>query len=231
MSVIDTPQPWKQRMAHDYVDDDEDGYEEKAPRRVSGPRFGPFVTIAVAILMLFGAASRIGKPVESGNWLSLDLLASKSLNTERLRLQEQRNTTLVTLGAVPVAPEGLRPPPRGLHIEGQVLPPPRGEIGYDEYQEHRLPPAPPPLRMVARTEGTDGPDASESYIPGAGPNFDPAPEAPLRQPQASGSVYVVASGDNWVKIGKATGRKWQDLQKANPQAADGLRVGMQLTVP
>lgn len=233
MATLCTHYPWKQRMAHDheYTDDYEDEEEEEeaiAPRSL-GPRFGPFVTIAVAILLLFGAASRIGKPAETGGLLGIDLLASQSLDNERLRLQEQRNTTLVTLGALPAPPEELRPPPRSVRIENQVLPPPRGDVSYLEYEERRRPPAPLSLPVPTDDAGSLRPDAGAT-APGSS-QFDPAPEAPQRPAPPAGGTYVVATGDNWVKIGKATGRKWQDIQRANPQASEGLRVGMRLTIP
>lgn len=232
MSVTTTHQPWKRRMANEYIDDEDDHEEE--PRRPIGPRFGPFVTIAVAILLLFGVASRIGKPAESGNWLSLDLLASKSLSKERQRLLEQRNTTLVTLGAMPVPAEGLRRTSGSFSSESQVLSPPRGDVDYQQYQESRRPTA-VPLSLPLPTPLEGGGIGTERYdgVSG-GPDYDPAPEAGVRRETAAGgstSTYVVANGDNWVKIGKATGKKWQDLQKANPQAAEGLRVGMRLTIP
>lgn len=225
---MSTHKPWNRRMGHDYDyrdDDESDEREEAVTRRPAGPRFGPFVTIAVAILLLFGAASRIGKPAENGNWLSIDLVASRNLSQERLRLQEQRNTTLVTLGVLPSAPNQLRAQPESLHMQGQVLPPPRGEVDYHQYRQMQAPPS-IPLSMTAQTRG-----ARESSVSVPAPQFDPAPEAPYRASRPAGTQYVVSEGDNWVKIGKATGKKWQDILKANPQAEDGLRVGMKIIIP
>lgn len=218
-------------MVHDYddyIDDEADEQEEAVIRRSSGPRFGPFVTIAVAILLLFGAASRIGKPSEEGNWLSIDLMASKNLAKERLRLQEQRNTTLVTLGAIPVVPEQLRPPPASLRMDGQVLPPPRGEVDYQQYRQRQAPPI--PLSMTSQTQGGQG-TSVDGQSSAVSPRFDPAPEAPRRAARPAGAEYVVSEGDNWVKIGKATGKKWQEILKANPQAESGLMVGMRIRIP
>lgn len=228
MTVLTTHQPWKRRMVNDYTyDEEEDDLEETAVRRPSGPRFGPFVTIAVAILLLFGAASRIGKPAENGNWLSIDLIASRNLAQERLRLQEQRNTTLVTLGVVPVAPERLRPQPVGVRMDSQALPPPRGDVDYHQYRQTQS----IPLSMASSTQARGGrQEGGAEVAPTAAPAQKPVSRV---SGAASGAAksYTVAEGDNWVKIGKITGKKWQSILKANPHAEEGLVVGMKIVIP
>lgn len=213
-------------MAADPIDNEDDAGDSPERRRPLAPRFGPFVTIAVAILLLFGAASRFGKTSPDGGWLDLDFLASKSLERETARRQEQRNATLITLGAVPspvdagaFAPDA---PARALALAENVVPPVR-EVDFASYSQ---------LSANAPTESNHHPGANE-----AAPRFDPAPEAkPLASGGDSGDSalregYTVKQGDNWVKIGKQAGKRWQDIQKANPQAASGLRVGMKLTIP
>ncbi|MDR1744420.1 MAG: LysM peptidoglycan-binding domain-containing protein [Planctomycetota bacterium] len=213
-------------MAHAHTENEEEGETMPERRRPLGPRFGPFVTIAAAILLLFGAASRWGKTSVDAGWLNLDFLASSSLERESARRQEQRNATLITLGAIP-APLETNSPPRGLQLSENVLPPERN-VDFYAYQENRRQyESPAPLSMAAPTEGNHHPGASE-----AAPRFDPAPEAkPQVSSESRGGAYVVAQGDNWVKIGKHLGKRWQDIQKANPQANGGLRVGMKLVIP
>jgi len=211
-------------MAHDDMDEEE--LEEKKARRPAGPRFGPFVTIAVAILMLFGAASRLGKTPEQGSWLNFDILASRSLEQDRLRQLEQRNTTLITLGVVPSHFEDA--PPQSMRLRENVLPPERN-VDFDAYQDNqrRHYGIPAPLSLPVPTEGNHHPGASESS-----PRFDPVPEMrPNDGMESHGGTYVVAQGDNWVKIGKRVGKQWKDIQSANPQASEGLRVGMKLIIP
>ncbi len=221
-------------MAKDMDFDDEDGDErETPPRRSSAPRYGPFLTIAVAILMLFGAASRFGKS-ETGSWLNLDFLASRSIEQDRLRLQEQRNLTLVTLGAVPTASHQNTAPAPDLAMAAPlqaraVLPPSRGEFDLEtfelEQRERQRREQGIPLSMPVQTGGGGVPANDPDPVT----HFDPVPEA---QPTVSaGTVYVVRQGDNWVKIGKATGKKWQEIQNANPTSKNGLRVGMKLVIP
>ncbi len=215
---------------------DDSAGDEEYVRRAAPPRFGPFLTIAVAILMLFGAASRIGK-TENNSWLNLDLLANKSLEQEHLRLQEQRNTTLITLGAAPVQPQlPAANNNQSFRLDSRnALPPPRGDFDLEEYQnrqrlyeqrqnEQRR----AALSLPVPTESASRVQQDDQQIS----HFDPAPEAePVTTIKPMGGVYVVADGDNWVKIGKHTGRRWQDIQKANPISMDGLRVGMRLVIP
>ncbi|MCD7897077.1 MAG: LysM peptidoglycan-binding domain-containing protein [Planctomycetaceae bacterium] len=220
-------------MARDMDFDDEDDEEREAPpRRSSPPRYGPFLTIAVAILMLFGAASRFGKS-ETGSWLNLDFLASRSIEQDRLRLQEQRNLTLVTLGAVPTrAPDPGPGPDLAMAAPLQnraVLPPSRGEFDLETFEveqreRQRREQGGIQLSMPVQTS----PTAGSGFDPDPASHFDPVPEA---QPSVSaGTVYVVREGDNWVKIGKATGKKWQEIQNANSTSKNGLRVGMKLVI-
>lgn len=214
-------------MAHAHTDNDGEQVDAQRRRRLTGPRFGPFVTIAAAILLLFGAASRLGKTSEDAGWLDLDFLASRGLERERARRQEQRNATLITLGAVP-APLEASAPPRGLHLSANVLPPERN-VDFHAWEEsnRRRYDSPSPLSLAVPAEGNHHPGESE-----VAPRFDPAPEAkPQTVPESHVGAYVVAQGDNWVKIGKHLGKRWQDIQKANPQAQSGLRVGMKLVIP
>lgn len=215
------------------MEDDEEELEQRRARpRRRGPRFGPLLTIAVAILTLFGAASRLGKPQAGDGLFSLDLSASTRLEQDRIRSEEDRLRTIVTLGAVPTTADSLRPSGFAARLDLNPVPPSRGDFDIDAPRRGQLPPAPPAERA---------PSAAQLSIPLYAPGetadnydrdarFDPAPEA---SPDRAGhpKTYTVQSGDNWVKVAQKTGKRWQDLQKANPASTGGLRVGMKLIIP
>lgn len=221
-------------MAHyPEMEDDEEELEatRSKPRRRSGPRFGPLLTIAVAILTLFGAASRLGKPQSGDGLFSIDLSATKKLEQDRLRAEENRLRTIITIGAEPVASGALRPSNRGLALDPNPLPPSRGEFDIDAYRrgsvmgDHTEDRRPIPMQSVLPLPGGD---IGDNYDRSA--RFDPAPEAiPGGAPNPK--TYTVQAGDTWVKVAQKTGKRWQDLQKANPASSSGLRVGMKLVVP
>lgn len=214
-------------MAHyPDMDDDEEEWEDTPPRRRRGPRFGPLITIAAAILVLFGAASRLGKPQTANGLFSLDISANTRLEEERLRTEEQRHRTILTLGAVPTTADSLRPRQPGIYnhsAPNSVQPPVRGDFDPYAPMPQQMYNTRPPMQMYAPMD-----NAPENYDR-SGP-FDPAPEA-IPGVRPAGSTYTVAAGDNWVKIAKATGKRWQDIQKANPTSKNGLRVGMKLILP
>ncbi len=230
------------------MDEDEDeahrvhGARRSSPRfgpllTIGSPRFGPLLTIAVAILTLFGAASRLGKPSANGGLFALDLSAANRLESERLRAEEERLRTIVTLGALPAAavPSGAASVPAdyAARLDPNPLPPSRGEFDLDTYA--------PPLSATGSTASlrpSDAPGhAGLSMVGQVGDNydrsarFDPAPEADPDAPKASPKTYTVQTGDNWVKVAKNVGKRWQDIQKANPASSGGLRVGMKLVIP
>lgn len=219
-------------MAHEPdIDDDEEDYQEERRERRSPPRFGPFVTIAVAILMLFGAASRFGKTGDNGLWPNFDHLAANYIgggSQSQAQMQPAAGTTILTLGTEPP-----RQPSRGMALNMRATPPPRGDFDLDRYKPQSQTGGaglrPPQLSLPI-----PGQSEMENNVPGAPgmSHFDPAPEArPLAPEQRNASHYTVTAGDNWVKIGKATGKRWQDIQKANPESQAGLRVGMKLVLP
>jgi len=58
------------------------------------------------------------------------------------------------------------------------------------------------------------------------------PVAPVEQPAAAGSEYVVAKGDSLAKIAKKSGVTLKALQAANPGVVPTkLKVGQKLTIP
>jgi hypothetical protein len=215
-------------MSHytEMEDDEETPEQRRAKPRRGGSRFGPLLTIAVAILTLFGAASRLGKPQSGDGLFSLDLSASNRLEQDRIRSEEERLRTIVTLGAVPTPADSLRPAGFVPQLDPNPLPPERGEFALDLRGEirSRTGEAIPLSMPVSGTGGT-----AENY--NRGERFDPAPEALPDDGRAHPKTYTVQSGDNWVKVAQKTGKKWQDVQKANPASSGGLRVGMKLVIP
>lgn len=213
-------------MAED-IDDDEDRRAGVRPR--GQPRFGSFVTITAAILLLFGAASRVGKAPEVSSLFNIDQAHESRVQGERL--QEERLKTIITLGAVPAPVPSLRPNGGSLPIDSHVLPPRRPETDIDFLGgDQRLLSAPV---LVPNGDGrTNGDDLRPPGRQDGGYGADDR-DAPSRaRPQSR--TYVVANGDTWVKIAKNTlgdANRWKDLLNANPSAKDGLRVGMRLVIP
>lgn len=221
-------------MAEDFDNDDEDRREERRARR-SQPRFGSFITIAAAILMLFGAASRVGKMPEIPALFGIDQAQQNYL------LQDQRARTVAHLGALPASPESLRPQTPGLPIDRNAQPPirhsaaPEGERGGNGLR-------PPSISMVAPDERSEPGypmprhDDNDIRPPTTGNSLRPDLQTrrPVNDDRPWTGTYTVANGDTWVKIAKRTlgdGSRWEELRKANPSAQKGLRVGMQLKVP
>lgn len=219
------------------MDDEEEGPVgvHSRPRR-SGPRFGPLLTIAVAILTLFGAVSRLGKPQPLGDGLlaTLDLSAKASLEGDRLRSEEERLRTIVSIGAVASASDAPRHSPPAARLDAHALPPPRGDFDLEEYLRGGDSARPvsggaAPARSPARvTLSIAGEAPGNSDHP---PRFDPAPEAVPDAVTKVPQTYTVQPGDTWVKVAEKTGKRWQDVRKANPSSASGLRVGMKLVIP
>ena len=213
-------------MAYEHDrDDEEEELEERSMHRRSPPRFGPLLTIAVAILILFGAASRIGKTSEGGFWPSLDGMAEHKLQTQQEMKERERAKALLTLGIRPL-PEGSGVPSR----EGPAAPirpthmPPVRDLEMRQSGDAGLP------LMALSSEGYEN-DAYEGPN-GNGFYHDPAPEAtPQPQQLRPNEVYVVVAGDTWAKIGKRFKKRWEDIKAANPEGKDGLRVGMKLVIP
>lgn len=209
-------------MAQELDDNDDDMEEEEyvEPRR-GLPRFGPFVTIAVAILMLFGAASRIGKDNESIRWIDSDYIASNKLEEEHRRKQDAVAATLITLGTAPV-PNGHTQPSNRAPLINRSTPPSR--VDAPSHRNSVRPPAAGSANGGVRPPNDDG---SSWNNQGLRPSDSPETGSRTRP----GEMYVVAAGDNWMKIGKRFGKPWRDIENANPQSKAGLRVGMRLTIP
>ena len=207
--------------------DIEEERRETRRRRSVQPRLGSFITIAVAILLLFGAASRMGKSPETAALFNIDFSAGKQLRQEqnRLKSEEERLRTFLTIGAVPVQQPAVIPEQTSAMAAANPEPPYRGEFDIDE--QRRL------NRTVVSMPVPDSRGQENLRSPITEPAHNPAPEA-APQPQSRTGSYVVANGDTWVKIAKSTlgdSKRWQEIQKANPEAQNGLRVGMRLVIP
>lgn len=204
----------------------------EAPPRPRPPRLGSFITIAAAVLMLFGAASRMGKIPETAALFGIDRQA------ERIRQEEDRLRTALTIGAVPVPVADLRPPSASVRIERGALPPPREETDPEEAlaRSHQEQAQRAPMSMAVpedfwRDAQTGTP--SEMRQDGDARRVEPGRSANPSAARA-GETYVVANGDTWTRIAKrflGDGKRWQEIQNANPESRDGLRVGMRLVIP
>ncbi len=209
-----------------------DGRTEKSRARARQPRLGSFVTIAVAVLMLFGAASRMGKMPETAALFGIDRQAEN-----RIRQEEERLRTAITIGAVPVPAADLRPHAGALPIDTAVLPPAREEVDPEIARGHADGERRSSVSLAVPEDfwRRDGASAAptETVPPAVRP---PVAGQTAHQPGPANATesYVVANGDTWVKIAKRTlgdPKRWEEIKHANPAAADGLRVGMRLVIP
>lgn len=201
--------------------DDYDDAERPAgrPKRAGHPRLGSFVTIATAILLLFGAATSVGKVPEVAGLFNIDQAQERRNQGERL--QDERLKTIITLGAMPAPVEELRPRNGSLPLDHDVLPPRRPEVDVDSVRQSLRP---QPMSIRTQNGGPEEPEPGrdDRDLPAAG-----------RDTPRSGA-YVVAADDTWIKIAKKTtgdASRWQDILAANPSAKAGLRVGMRLVIP
>lgn len=214
-------------------DDYRQGGRDTARRpRQAAPRLGSFVTIAVALLMLFGAASSIGKVPETAAIFGIDKGAEERITQELNRIR-----AAMTIGGVPVSASELNPPTGSLPVNPSAMPPPRPPVDPDtariQSQQSRhlvsmpmqdpmpAPPSDPGVRPIA---------APSQNLPSSGSHTAPATNADSQRPD----TYVVANGDTWVKIAKriyGDANRWRDIQDANPSARGGLEVGMKLRIP
>ena len=211
----------------------------RTPRRV-GPSLGAFVTIAASLLLLFGAASRIGKVQETAALFGIDRQAEN-----RIRQEEERLKTALMIGSAPVHRENIVPRNNVLGLDPDAMPPSRGEFDIEgmrrrdnsesgregplflslpqQYDSPETNSGPIPIDSVSQTDGVNPPPGH------AGPTVLPAEVQALQA-----KTYRVQEGDTWVKVAKRTlgdPNRWRELMTANPIARDGLRVGMELVVP
>lgn len=244
------------------MDRDQDSLEQDGGRAMrwrvqTAPRLGSFVTIAAALLMLFGAASRMGKMPETAALFGLD-----QREAERIAMTEDRRRAAMSIGGVPVSGnEAYSQIQPSLPVNNAALPPARPEVELDVQRRsvsmarplNTLPaptpgsapmvaPAPAePRQQIAPTQPvrqypTETMQANfdavrQDSVPVQAISFQRTP-APATQPRPDS--YTVASGDTWVKIAKATlgdANRWRDIQRANPNAQNGLQVGMKLRIP
>ena len=204
---------------------DRGGRSEKSRVRARPPRFGSFVTIAAAVLMLFGTISRLGKPAEIGSLFGLDRQAEN-----RIRQEEERLRTAIVLGGLPVPATGLRPRAGEVPIEYGVLPPVREEIDPETVRRH----------YDSEHHATVSLAVPEDFFRSGDDSSFPVETAPASIPVPAGTrvntseYYVVVVGDTWAKIAVRTLgdiKRWEEIRRANPVADAGLRVGMRLVIP
>jgi LysM domain. len=199
--------------------------EERKPKKAAIPRFGPFLTITAAILLLFGAASRVGKMEETFALFGLDSLANSRIQREEDRLR----AALHTIGAVPVQRDVLHPPAGNVQLQSNVPPPYRGEVDPEDVQDNGR----SQLSLGVPAGSWESGQFGQAMMT---PDDNDAPRQRMVEPapEPSGpTYYVVETGDTWNRIAKKTlgdGSRWQEIRKANPTAQNGLTVGMRLMI-
>ena len=180
----------------------------------------------------------MGKVEETAALFGIDRQAESSISKQ----EADRLRALVTLGAVPLAPEETQTQRGRMPISAVVMPPQRGEVDLDSVlgQSGNEGGRRPMSLAVPTDQWNGGTDVSrplsvEELARGGEVRSDAAPVHQAVAPvSARSNGYVVAPGDTWVKIAKRTlgdGKRWQELLKANPNAKNGLEVGMRLVVP
>lgn len=213
--------------------EEEEEYEEEVRerRRSRQPRFGSFVTIAIALLMLFGAASRMGKLPETAALFNFD----NNVN-ERLRRERDRSNALISLGATQVQHSDLHSGPGSLPIRPVSQPPIRGDFDIDiDGRQPRSGSA--PMSISIPVDDFPGDEEDDGYVPYGMPTT-PQPRSPVAPPPertAQQQTYVVREGDTLAKIAQRTlgdSNRWRELQQANPVTQNGgFRVGITLIIP
>lgn len=193
---------------------------DRRPWRERRRGSGHSATVAAAVLVLFGAMSRLGKTPESPTFLELDKQSER-----RIQLEEKRLRAIQVIGSVPAGNDA------GANLSGRAedfvgLPPLRDGLDAD------------PLSLSAAQRRPGG----ASSFPEEG--WDELPENETetlrRAPQedqediARPRRYLVAEGDTWAKIAKrflGDQNRWREIMDANPAAKNGLKVGMPLVLP
>lgn len=205
------------------IHSNEESRDESYRGRARPPRIGSFVTIAAALLMLFGAASRMGNLPDVKALLGLDNYAQ-----ERIMLEEARGQAAITLGVKP-APISSQAHNRHVPIDPDPRTPYRGEI--DPEAVRSRPNQGSTLRPPVSMSIPDTRPALNDPVPNYREPGSPATIQPVENRQEE---YVVGNGDTWNKIALRTlgdGKRWKEIQRANPSAQNGLRVGMKLKIP
>lgn len=103
-------------------DDAVSGDLERRFRRGRRPGIGSFVTIAAAVLILFGTASRMGKNPEVDSLFGLDRQSE-----ERIKREEERLKGMLILGGVP-SDRAVPAASGAVNIDPDAPPPVRGDF-------------------------------------------------------------------------------------------------------
>lgn len=202
---------------------------ESRPARQSrraAPRLGAFVTIAAALLLLFGAASRVGKVEETLSLFGVDRMAE-----ERIRQEEERLRTALMIGSVPVSRDETSPPSGSVKLDPNAQPPTRGNFDIERGRgDSGSEPAGEGMLSLSipHNYGSD-----DDVSPMVSPSM-PVPNQRPDSPAAQQKMYRVKNGDTWVKVAKhnlGDANRWREIFDLNPAAQSGLRVGMDLAIP
>ncbi|MDR2391995.1 MAG: LysM peptidoglycan-binding domain-containing protein [Planctomycetota bacterium] len=203
------------------IDNNEEEYRRS--RRENRRGSGYSATVAAAVLVFFGAMSRLGKTPELPTFLELDNQAKR-----RIQLEEERLRAVQVIGpAFPendaiAGPAGGREQPVGLPpfrdgLDSESLPLSAAQRRLDNVSE-----PPEDVLDVSRAESGDG--RQTPVRPAA------ADQSETGRP----SRYQVTRGDTWAKIAQrflGDQNRWREIMDANPAARNGLKIGMLLILP
>lgn len=205
--------------------------DARPARGRAAPRLGAFVTIAASLLLLFGAASRVGKVPETIALFGIDNQAES-----RLRQDQERERTALVLGNLSQSRPDGRPAQGSVRLDPNPTPPARGldasalqtpsgsGNGVDSILSLSIP----------QQVDQDGVGQNTGDYPtnlGAADRPEPTRED---QTNRAARSYKVKKGDTWARIAKENlgdANRWRELMKANPKIKDGLLVGMELVIP
>jgi nucleoid-associated protein YgaU len=182
-----------------------------------GPRLGAFLTLTVALLLVFGGISRIGQLRD----LSAGLSAPQDDRVAEVRrkLREERERTILVIGSGATGSAAdPAPPPHGA-VSGAV------ETAPARTTPERSAPPPPPVT----------PPAAPADAPSAPHQPERTPAMPRPRPEPEHGSYTVRANDTLYEIAErlyGDGTLWPLIRRANPGIDPRrLHVGTPLRIP
>ncbi len=171
-----------------------------------GPRLGAFLTLTVALLLVFGGISRVGQLREIGTRLSApqeDRIASA-----RRKLREERERAILVIGS--------------------------GSLG-GGFERTRAPDSPVPVSAPTERDEAPAERAPAPPPPAPGGTPPPAPAPAPHERVPTDEQYTVRARDTLYEIAErfyGDGTLWPLIRQANPGIdPNRLRIGTPLRIP